>query len=142
MALGGAVDPAAVHRLSESAGGNALFLRELIVAAVDSGALRLTRGIWRLDGALAISSRLIEIVDARLGDLSDDVARALALVALGEPLGAAVFQHMDAETDLERWRRSGSSPCSAAAGGSICGSATRSTARSCARACRRCAPGR
>ncbi len=102
LALGGSVDPAAVHRLAESAGGNALFLRELIAGAVDSGTLRHTQGIWRLDGALAISSRLIEIVDARLGDLSDEVARALALVALGEPLGAAVFQHMDGETDLER----------------------------------------
>lgn len=69
---------------------------------MDSGALRQAQGIWRLDGEPAISSRLIEIVVARLGDLSDRVTHALALVALGEPLGTEVFQRMDAESDLAR----------------------------------------
>lgn len=100
-ALGGPVDPASVRTLWERTRGNALFVRELVIAGLESGVLRNTDGLWRLSGSLAFSPRLLEIVDARLGELSDEVRRALGLVAVGEPLGADVFHAIDTDTDLE-----------------------------------------
>ena len=53
--LGGAVEGSTVHSLWTTSEGNVLFLRELIIAAVDSGALTDARGIWLLQGSLAAS---------------------------------------------------------------------------------------
>src|SRR5260221_725952 len=63
--LGGAVDRAAAHRLVIHSQGNALFLRELVLGAVDDGTLRNDLGIWRLHGRLRPSTRLTELVEAR-----------------------------------------------------------------------------
>jgi hypothetical protein len=41
-------------------------LRELVNGALDTGALVETGGLWRLEGALAPSVRLVELVALRL----------------------------------------------------------------------------
>jgi DNA-binding CsgD family transcriptional regulator len=99
-ALGGLVDGATVHVLRERTKGNALFLRELVLAAVEAGILREDEGMWRLSGSLPISPRLLEIVEARLGGVADSARRTLGLLALGEPLGIELFHRFDAGTDL------------------------------------------
>ena len=101
LTLGAPVDGAAAHLLWQRTQGNALFLRELVLASLASDVLRSEDGVWRLTGSLPISPRLQEIVEARLGDLTDAVRRSLGVVSLGEPLGADVLQEIDPETDLE-----------------------------------------
>ena len=47
-ALGGPLAGASVRRLWQVSGGNALYVRELLIGAVRSGALEDDRGIWTL----------------------------------------------------------------------------------------------
>ena len=88
-ALGGPVDPATVVRVAARCQGNVLYLRELVLGAVEVGTLACEGGLWRLVGPLAPSGRLIELVEARLGGLGDAERSLLEAVALGEPLSSA-----------------------------------------------------
>ena len=104
-ALGGAVDGGTTHALWSTSGGNALFLRELVVGAVDAGALQETNGLWRLRGTLSPSTRLGEVVGLRLSGLGDDERRALEVVSVGEPVGLGDLEQLVAPAvidDLER----------------------------------------
>jgi DNA-binding CsgD family transcriptional regulator len=87
--LEGPVDPATAVRFTERCQGNALFLRELVVGALDDGSLQSDGGMWRLAGQLSPSPRLVEIVEAQLGQLDDGERALMELVAHGEPLGLA-----------------------------------------------------
>jgi DNA-binding CsgD family transcriptional regulator len=89
--LGDEVDPAAARAVRVAAEGNALAVRELVLAARESGALRWDGDRWRLDGSLPISARLVELVEQRVGSLSDEETEALEYLALGEPIGVALL---------------------------------------------------
>lgn len=67
--LGGPVAIGSVRRLWEVSQGNALYLRELLIGAVDSGALTETGGIWSLRRPLTAPGRLVELVASRLSGL-------------------------------------------------------------------------
>jgi DNA-binding CsgD family transcriptional regulator len=100
-ALGGPVDGATVHLLQKRTEGNALFLREVVLGGLEAGVFHREEGVWRLSGPLPPSSRLIEIIEARLGYLEDPARRALALLALGEPLEVEILQVAHPSVDLE-----------------------------------------
>ena len=87
--LGGPVDRGVVHRLVIGSQGNVLFLRELVLGALEDGSLRNDVGIWRLTGPLSPSSRLSELVETRLAGLTPVERNLLEVLAFGEPLGAA-----------------------------------------------------
>jgi DNA-binding CsgD family transcriptional regulator len=92
--LEGPVDPAVAVRFTERCQGNAVFLRELVIGALDDGSLRNDGGMWRLVGQLSPSPRLVEIVEAQFGRLDDGERILLELVAHGEPLGLAELAHL------------------------------------------------
>src|SRR5205807_3686400 len=100
-ALGGPVDGATVHFLQKRTEGNALFLREVVLGGLEAGVFHREEGVWRLSGPLPPSSRLIEIIEARLGHLEDPARRALGLLALGEPLEVEILQVAHPSVDLE-----------------------------------------
>ncbi|HEV7759985.1 MAG TPA: AAA family ATPase [Acidimicrobiales bacterium] len=85
--LDGQVDPATSSQFAERCQGNALFLHELVLGALDDGTLHDDDGVWRLQRPLSPSARLVEIVDARLGSLDERERALLELVAYGEPIG-------------------------------------------------------
>ena len=87
--LDGPVDPATAVRFTERCQGNALFLRELVIGALDDGSLQSDGGMWRLVGQLSPSPRLVEIVEAHFGRLGDNERALMELVAYGGPLGLA-----------------------------------------------------
>jgi DNA-binding CsgD family transcriptional regulator len=87
--LGGPLDPAAVAELTRHCEGNVLFLRELVLGAVQSGTLRREGHLWRLRSAFAPTDRLVELVESRLADLSPDERSLLEVIAIGEPVGHA-----------------------------------------------------
>jgi ATP/maltotriose-dependent transcriptional regulator MalT len=99
--LGGPVDGATTHFFHKHTEGNALFLREVVLAALAAGVLRREQGVWRLRGALPASSRLVEIIEARLGQLDEPVRRTLGVLALGEPLEVELLRAVDASKGLE-----------------------------------------
>ena len=55
--------------LFELSQGNALFLRELVLAAFETDKLRDDEGVWRWSGTFRPSTRLSAILDDRLGRL-------------------------------------------------------------------------
>jgi DNA-binding CsgD family transcriptional regulator len=84
--LGGPVDSASAERLWRVSAGNALMLRELVIAGTGT---EITNkfGIWRWTGRLELAPSLTDMIEARIGRLSTDVRTAVELVALGEPIG-------------------------------------------------------
>lgn len=82
------------RRLIRVSAGNPLLLRETLRAGLDAGALRLRRGVWRWDGPMRPTARLVEVVTARLGAVHGPVARVLELAACGEPLPAPVLEQL------------------------------------------------
>src|SRR5215217_880169 len=100
--LGGTVDPGLLATVERLAQGNPLIVRELLLSAQDEGSIRCERGVWRADGGIAVSGRLTELVDQRIGNLDDDERHALELVAQGEPLGLTMFERLSSSTVAER----------------------------------------
>jgi DNA-binding CsgD family transcriptional regulator len=93
-ALGGDVALGEVERLAQASGGNALFVRELVLAAVGTGSLRQVDGVWRWDGRIPLTPRLVDAVGQRMEGLSAPDRSALSLIALGDPLPLTVAERL------------------------------------------------
>lgn len=107
-ALRGRVDGATRRDFWDASGGNALFVRELLLGAVDAEILRFDGTIWRLEQRLSSPPRLVDLVEARLGDLDQAERSALELVALGEPIDIELLADLDVDpTRLESLGRQG-----------------------------------
>ena len=87
LALSGPLDAGARQALLERSGGNPLYLRELILGAIEAGVLVERDGTWVLSGTLATSSGLMAVVQARLAELSEAERAAMNVLALCQPLG-------------------------------------------------------
>jgi DNA-binding CsgD family transcriptional regulator len=105
--LGGPQDGATPVSLAVRCQGNVLFLRELVLGALDDGTLRNEGGLWRLVGPLTPSSRLAELVDARLKDLDPEEYGLLELVSIAEPFGLAELEQLAEPTLAETLERRG-----------------------------------
>jgi DNA-binding CsgD family transcriptional regulator len=84
--LGGPVEHALARWIWETSRGNAMYVRELLLAARGDGALQPADGLWRMPATPPISSTLLDLISARLAGLDDDERRVLELLAVGEPL--------------------------------------------------------
>jgi DNA-binding CsgD family transcriptional regulator len=80
--LCGPLDGASGRRLFELSLGNPLYVRELVLGAMDDGGLRATSGVWRLAEDFHASSRLHELLALRTGSLPDAERDALDLLAI------------------------------------------------------------
>jgi predicted ATPase/class 3 adenylate cyclase len=72
---GGRIDEAATRRIAESAGGNPLFLEEMLRMLEDDGLLRRENGHWVASGDLstvAVPASIQALLGARLDRLSDE----------------------------------------------------------------------
>jgi ATP/maltotriose-dependent transcriptional regulator MalT len=103
--LGGPASGEVAQRLFELSEGNALFLRELVLAAMESGALRREGDLWRLRGHFHTSSRLEELVASRLAGFADEERAALEVLAVSEPMGLEPFQTLSGLSDVEALER-------------------------------------
>lgn len=99
--LGGQVAGATLHELWRLSEGNALFLHELVNGALEAGTLTQVEGVWRATGTLATSTRLVEVVEARLGRLAPGVRAVAELVAIGEPLSLFLLESLSSPQDLD-----------------------------------------
>jgi len=99
--LGGPVDDAGAGRLWALTQGNALFLRQLIDGEIESGHLRETGGVWRWNGAPAVSPGLVELVGARMGRLSEPLLDVVDTLAIAEPLGASLLTELTGAAEVE-----------------------------------------
>ncbi len=103
-ALGGPVDARTGRAFAERSGGNALFLRELVTAAIDEGRLarRAADDVWALVGEPPISRGIRELVAARLAELPVEQRAALEVIAAGEPLRSSVATDLVGEAMLDQ----------------------------------------
>ncbi len=86
-ALGAPVDGPTAHTLWSTSRGNVLFLRELVLGALQSGVLVDDGGVWRLTQALPSTPRLNELVTSVIAGVGESGRRALDLLALCGPFG-------------------------------------------------------
>jgi DNA-binding CsgD family transcriptional regulator len=104
--LSGPLDQATTRQIADVSAGNPLYVRELVLGALEDGRLRQTRGLWRLEGRVAVTPSLTALMTRRLGTLKDDSRRLLELLALGEPLrlqeAAAMTSYATLEAGEER----------------------------------------
>ncbi|HET9168391.1 MAG TPA: LuxR C-terminal-related transcriptional regulator [Actinospica sp.] len=94
-ALGGAVARAAVHELHTGSGGNALYLRELVLGGVKDGTLGWDGELWRRTADAAPSAgtpRLAELIEARFAELRPAELTVLELLAVAAPVSLAEAQ--------------------------------------------------
>jgi DNA-binding CsgD family transcriptional regulator len=104
--LGDPVDLATTHWLWRTTCGNPLYLRELVLDALDAGGIELRRGRWTLTASpTRPGSRLLEVVAPCVGAAGEPHREALELLAVGEPLGLDLLEDLvgaQLVQDLER----------------------------------------
>jgi DNA-binding CsgD family transcriptional regulator len=105
--LGDPIEGAALQQLWEASEGNLQYLRELVLAGVDSHRLVDDGGMWRTLGPISPSERLQDLVGERLAGLDEDEVATLELVAFGEPLGVDVVAGLVGSDALVRLERKG-----------------------------------
>jgi DNA-binding CsgD family transcriptional regulator len=106
-ALHGSVDARTEERLWRLSRGHPLFLRELVDGGLGSGHLRAHDGLWRWEGPIRPTPRLVEIVLAELEGTEPAERAALEVLATGEPLSLerlVVLSSRNAVAGLERRR--------------------------------------
>lgn len=83
--------------------GNALYLRELVLAAISANELTEQYGLMRWTGRLQIGAApsLRELVNTRIGELTPDIRRVVELVAFGEPLGLPMLIESTDQASVE-----------------------------------------
>ena len=106
-ALDGPVDGVTRQEVLRVSDGNPLYLRELVLGGLGSGALRPVDGVWRWKGGLAGATRLHELVQARLGTLGETARAAVELAAWGEPLAGGVLERLVDQDAIQAAERSG-----------------------------------
>ena len=106
-ALGGPVDQATTTRLAQRCEGNVLFLRELVLGALEDGSLSGQGGLWHQVGPSVPSSRLIDLIETRLAGLEPPQRDMLELVSFAEPLGRAELEAVGDPALAEALERSG-----------------------------------
>jgi DNA-binding CsgD family transcriptional regulator len=90
--LGGPVEQRTVKRLWEASGGNPMYVRELVLGALDSGRLAKQHQVWRLSGALVTTLRLRQIVEDHIGGLPQQAAEAVDQLAVWEPAPLSMLE--------------------------------------------------
>jgi len=103
-ALGGPVDEHALWGLTR---GNALFLRELVDSEAEAGRLATDGGVWRWTGRPTLSSGLTQLIDARIGRLTDPEQVVVDALAVGEPLPLGTLAAIADPSTVERLEDAG-----------------------------------
>lgn len=99
------VDGPVRQALWEGSQGNALYLRELLVASVEDGSITLEEGVWRLRERPTVPARLVELIESRLAAVTDDERVALELLSINGAIGRSALEDVagtDAVSQLVR----------------------------------------
>ncbi|HET7018610.1 MAG TPA: LuxR C-terminal-related transcriptional regulator [Streptosporangiaceae bacterium] len=99
--LAGQISRTSARQIWEVSRGNALYVRELVISALDSGALAQEGGIWSLRRPLAAPGPLVELVASRLAGLAPEARAAIDVLAVGEPVGLSVLDKITDPGGLE-----------------------------------------
>jgi ATP/maltotriose-dependent transcriptional regulator MalT len=101
LVLGDSVEGSTLNQLWRSSEGNVLFLREFVLASLESGHLVNQRGVWRLVGPLVATPRLDDLVGSRLAAVDPAAAPVLDLLAVCEPIGLSTLEALFGRAAIE-----------------------------------------
>jgi len=107
LALGGPIEAGAGREFWEASRGNPLYLHELTLGALDSGALVERSGVWHLEDFLPATSRLLDLVEQRIGGLSAEARSVVELLALCQPVDLGYLETAAPAGVLESLERAG-----------------------------------
>ena len=107
LALGGPIEAGAGLQFWEITQGNPLYVHELVLGALESGALVERSGVWHLEGQLPATSRLRDLVEQRIGSLSAQARSVVELLALCQPLELGYLERVAPSGVLESLERAG-----------------------------------
>jgi DNA-binding CsgD family transcriptional regulator len=107
LALGGPIEAGAGQELWTASRGNPLYLRELVLGALQSGALVDRSGVWHLEDHLPATSRLLDLVEQRIGALPAEARSVVELLALCEPVELGYLETAAPAGVLELLERAG-----------------------------------
>ena len=107
LALGGPIEAGAGQEFWEVTRGNPLYAHELVLGALESGALVERSGVWHLEDRLPATSRLLDLVEHRIGGLSAEARSVVELLALCQPLELGYLETAAPSGVLESLERAG-----------------------------------
>jgi len=107
LALGGPIEAGAGREFWEATRGNPLYLRELVLGGLESGALIERSGVWQLEGRLPNTTRLLDLVEQRIGLLPAEARSVVELLALCQPLELGYLEATIPAAVLESLERAG-----------------------------------
>ncbi|HLQ52997.1 MAG TPA: LuxR C-terminal-related transcriptional regulator [Streptosporangiaceae bacterium] len=107
LALGGPIEAGAGRRLWEATRGNPLYVHELVLGALESGALVERSGVWHLEDRLPATTRLLDLVGQRIGGLSAEARSVVELLALCQPVDLGYLETIAPAGVLESLERAG-----------------------------------
>jgi len=107
LVLGGPMEAGAGREFWEVTRGNPLYVRELVLGGLESGALVDRSGVWHLEGRLPSTTRLLDLVEQRIGLLSAQARSVVELLALCEPLELGYLETAAPAGVLESLERAG-----------------------------------
>lgn len=103
----GDVDDDVVEQVWQLSEGLPLFLHELVVDALETSTLRSDGSRWVLDKALTGATRVYDVVDRRLGSLSEPHLDTLCGLSLREQLSVSVAESLASPAVLSDLRARG-----------------------------------
>jgi DNA-binding CsgD family transcriptional regulator len=106
-ALGGSVQDSSANRMWQAVAGNPLYLREVVLASLENGALKEVAGEWRWQGEWATGSRLQEIVASRCGRLDPDELTAMEMLSLAGSLPLDLVTRLTTDGAIARLEEGG-----------------------------------
>src|SRR5215471_8389171 len=107
LALGGPMEAGAGQEFWEVTQGNPLYVRELVLGGLESGALVERSGVWHLEDRLPSTTRLLDLVGQRIGQLSAEAHSVVELLALCQPLELGYLEATTPVAVLESLERAG-----------------------------------
>src|SRR6266851_3558218 len=107
LALGGPIESGAGQEFWEVTRGNPLYVRELVLGALESRALVERSGVWHLEDRLPSTTRLLDLVEQRIGGLSAEARSVVELLALCQPLELGYLEAAAPAGVLESLERAG-----------------------------------
>ena len=107
LALGGPIEAGAGREFWEATRGNPLYVRELVLGGLESGALVERSGVWQLEDRLPNTTRLLDLVEQRIGQLSAEARSVVELLALCQPLELGYLEATIPAAVLESLERAG-----------------------------------
>src|SRR6516225_8101367 len=107
VVLAGPVEAATGREFWQVTRGKPLYVRELVLGSMASGALVERSGVWHLEGPVPSTARLSDLVEQRIEGLSAETRSVVELLAVCEPLELGYLETAAPVGVLESLERAG-----------------------------------